>query len=227
MSAQKKIIRLPEGDSWIEISTLPDELKCTPEIFAQLLASEPAEPGTVMVFGKEVTVPRTQKAYGQPYYFSGLLHEAEPIEAQHPYLGRLVEHARQDSGHSDYDSMLLNWYLNGLKYLSDHSDDTRQLVPKSCIYSYSFGTTRDFVITSKKNKAKTTSGDKRKRDACNGNVNTSSSSNFRLVIPLTNNTLVKMCGDMQDYYKHGVPKRTRVTGPRINVTLRRFNKNKK
>ena len=93
--------------------------------------------------------------------------------------------------------MIINWYLDGNNHISAHSDDETQLVPKSSIYSFSFGATRDFVITSKKE-------------------------DYRLALPLEHNACIIMGGEMQTYYKHAVPKRLKVKEPRINVTMRLY-----
>ncbi len=83
-------------------------------------------------------------------------------------------------------------------------DSETALVPSSSIYSFSFGATRDFVITSKQSGA-TASGQRR-------------------VIPLTHGSLVIMGGEMQKYYKHAVPKRKACTQPRVNITFRLMKK---
>ena len=193
MSSDNKII-LPEGNSWIENVVLPDNIKCDEKTFEELLSLKPQERGKVVVFGKEFDVPRWQKSFGQDYFFSGLNHKAEKIE--HPFLIKLLEFVNKHSG-KEYKQMMINWYLEGTEYISPHSDDEKQLVENSTIYSFSFGATRDFVITSKK-------------------------TDFRQVIPLENNTLILMGGEMQKYYKHGVPKRLKVKYPRINITLRLY-----
>jgi len=190
-----KKIKLPEGDSWIENINLPESLFCTEKIFSELLALKPKERGKVVVFGKEFDVPRWQKAFGSDYYFSGMNHESEPVT--HPFLLSLIEFVQKHSG-KPYKAMLINWYLTGKEYISEHSDNENQLVKNSSIYSFSFGAKRDFVIKSKKDKK------------------------YRIVIPLDNNSVIIMGGEMQKYYKHGVPKRLKVTKPRINVTMRLY-----
>lgn len=94
--------------------------------------------------------------------------------------------------------MVINWYMDGTNHIGAHADDENQLVPDSSIYSFSFGATRDFVVTSKRDKT------------------------FKLVLPLEHNACIVMGGSMQKYYKHAVPKRLRVKEPRINVTMRLY-----
>jgi alkylated DNA repair dioxygenase AlkB len=194
-SLTSKITELPEGKSWIEELTLPEDLLCSEKDFTELLAMKPSERGKVIVFNKEYDVPRWQQSFGQDYFFSGIDHKASEIT--HPYLLKLLSFVQKHSG-KNYQQMLINWYMNGSEYISAHSDSEKQLVKNSSIYSFSFGATRDFVITSKSDK------------------------DYRLIIPLKNNTLIIMGGETQKYYKHGVPKRLKVKDPRINVTMRLY-----
>jgi alkylated DNA repair dioxygenase AlkB len=195
MSSSNSIIKLPEGDSWIEIRTLPKELECNPECFQELLNMKPEERGKIKFFGKTYDVPRWHQTYGQDYYFSGVNHEG--IENKNLFLKNLLSYVQEDSK-QNYNQILVNWYLTGQEYIAKHSDDEASIVPKSAIYSFSFGATRDFVITSKTNKS------------------------YRLVLPLKHNSLILMGGEMQKYYKHELPKRLKVKEPRINITMRLY-----
>lgn len=194
-----EIILLPEGHSWIEFGAIPDDLRCSEEKFQQLLDLKPSTRGKVVLFNKEIDVPRWQQSFGTDYWFSGLNHNAEKITNQ--YMKDLLQFVQSHSG-EPYEQILVNWYLDGREYIGAHSDDESQLVKNSAIYSFSFGSKRDFIITSKKDK------------------------NFRLAIPLKNNDIIIMGGEMQKYYKHSVPKRLRITEPRINITMRLYDRAK-
>lgn len=190
--------KLPEGDSWIRIyDKLPDELLMTPETFKQLWDLHPVEYGKVKIGGSVIPTPRWQESFGESYYYSGMMHDANPIE--HPYMVKVLDWIRKDSG-ENYRQLLVNWYKDGQHYIGPHSDDTRQLIPNSAIYSFSFGQSRDFVVTSKKDKS------------------------FKLTLNLKNNSLIVMGGEMQTYYKHSVPKKAISVAPkpRINITSRLF-----
>ena len=122
--------------------------------------------------------------------------------------------------------MLLNWYKDGSDYMGPHSDDERQLVPKAAIYSFNFGARRDFVISGRKGRVANNFGSSH---ANNNSVEsalmkreTSDTKPYRKVIPLENNSMLIMGGEMQKYYKHAVPKRKGVMGRRINVTFRLY-----
>lgn len=99
----------------------------------------------------------------------------------------------------EYQQLLINWYQDGDHYIGPHSDDESQLVKNSAIYSFSFGQTRDFVIKSKE-------------------------LDYKMVLELTNNSLIIMGGEIQKYYTHQVPKRSIKKCPnrRINITSRLF-----
>lgn len=186
--------KLPEGNSWIIKYKLPAELKCNDTIFKELIDMKPTIKSKVIVFGKEYDIPRWQQSYGKDYKFSGVTHKG--IELKNDYIKKLLEFVNNDSKYI-YTEILVNWYMNGTEYISDHSDDERELEKNSVIYSITFGATRDFVIVSKKDKK------------------------YKLVIPLEHNDVVLMGGEMQKYYKHGVPKRLKVKEPRVNITFRR------
>src|SRR3989338_9694986 len=139
---------LPEGNSRLKIlSTLHEGISMDKTLFEEIWNLHPEAHGKVRIAGKEIDVPRWQQAYGQSYYYTGMMHTALPLT--HPYLIKLLEWVRSDSG-KNYTQVLINWYQNGNHYIGSHSDDTSQLVPQSDIYSFSFGQRRDFVITSKK-----------------------------------------------------------------------------
>jgi alkylated DNA repair dioxygenase AlkB len=197
-----KIINLPsyldednEKESWIESFKAPEN--CTEEIFKELLDLKPNKRGSVIIFGKEIDVPRWQLSLGESYRFSGKLHESQgPIDI-HPFIEKLRLFCNSDSG-QDYKQCLINYYLTGTEYIGQHSDSEVELKKDAPIYSFSFGSIRDFVVKSKVD-------------------------DFRIVIPMKHNTCLKMCGKMQKYFKHSVPVRKRVAGPRINITFRVYN----
>ena len=156
-----------------------------------------------MVFARLCDVPRWQQSYGQSYTYSGVRHGALPVP-KGGILERIQEFVRAHSG-QDYLQILVNWYLTGEEYIAAHADDEKDLVPGSSIYSFSFGSTRDFVVTPKA-----------------PHINPAAPLGFREVLSLEDNTLVVMGGSMQMYFKHQVPKRLTIKTPRVNVTLRLF-----
>lgn|SRR3989338_9872593 len=189
-----RTINLIEGHSWMELHTLPEEIRVNPQVFEELWSLRPDCPSKVRVFGHLYDTPRLMQTFGQDYYFSGQEHPSLPVT--HPYLIRLREWVHHHSG-LPYGQILINWYRSGQDYIADHSDDEKSFVPGSAIYSFSFGAQRKFNIRSKKTRV------------------------IEQELSLKNNTLVIMCGEMQKYYKHGVPKSS-TSGRRLNITFRYF-----
>lgn len=195
VAAQFKRHTMP-NNSWIKTyRVIPDEIQVNKEIFKSLVDLKPTERGKAVMYGKELDVPRWQKLYGPEYRFGGKTHKGQS-EIDHPYIQKLLEWVRDDSG-LPYTQIIINWYMTGKEYIGAHSDNEAPIVPNSPIYSFSFGATRDFVIKGKK-------------------------SNYRNVIHMYNNSLIIMGGEMQQHYKHEVPKRLKIQDPRINITFRVF-----
>ena len=190
-------VDLPDGKSWVKVyPTLPKELQMDETTFQRIWNLHPDDYTIVKIYGKDIKTPRWQKSFGQSYYYSGYLHKASPITD--PFLLLILGTIQQDSK-QPYQQMLINWYQDGQHYIGWHSDDERQLIPNSAIYSFSYGQARDFDIKSK-------------------------DGTFKQRFKLNGNSLIVMGGEMQKYYKHSVPKRATSTcpGPRINITLRLF-----
>lgn len=185
-------------NSAIHQLTLPDDVAVSDEEYAQLWSLKPAVRGTVRLYGKTITTPRSELNLGREYTFSGVTHPVADVS--HPVLARLLAFTSTHSGIQGWSQMLLNFYDDGTQYISDHRDNEPELLPGAPIYSFSFGASRDFVV-------------KPWSDP---------SVPERLVMTMKNNTCVVMLGDMQQHYTHGVPKRLRVKDSRINVTLRLY-----
>lgn len=195
MSSDRKIVAL-KNDSSIIIDTLPDEF--CPD-FKELLKLCPDSKNTIFIHGKRIEMPRYNRIFGEQYDYSSTDNKKE--ELTDPYLIKLLEYTNKinDNKNIIYNGILVNFYMDGTQYIGEHSDDEKQLVEGSNVYSFSFGTTRDFVVKSKEG-------------------------NERYVYPLKDKTMIVMCGNMQKYYKHSVPKRLKVKEPRINITIRAFKK---
>ena len=195
-------------ESWYEQFNLPEEYCVDEELFQELWDLHPEEYGKVKMYNyktknyEEINTPRWQQSFGKDYKFTGMNHKASKIT--HPFLLKLLDFVKDHSG-LEYNQVLVNWYNDGQHYIGAHSDDERQLVPDSSIYSFSFGQVRDFVIKNKKYSVK---------DA----------NRVRIVLQLDNNSCVIMGGKMQKYFTHEVPKRSikKCAERRINVTMRLF-----
>lgn len=193
-------VDLPEPGSWYEKFELPKHMHVNDSLFNELLELHPEQFGKVKMFGKTIDTPRYQQNYGQEYYYTGILHPANPVP--HTYLQDLMNWVCEYSGNS-YKQMIVNWYMHGNHYIGPHSDSERGLVKNSDIYSITLGpkSVRKFVIESKK------------------------TPKYTQTLVLKHHDVVIMGGTMQKYYKHSVPKikakDTRCnSGPRINITFR-------
>ncbi len=196
-------IQLPHGNSWIEVYSsqqLPNQLQMTPDTFTRIWNLHPTEVAKGHMFGKEIPFPRYTQSFGYDYHFNGSS-SILPTPIEDSYLKQIIDWVRSDS-HLNYQGLLVNWYEDGQHYIGPHNDNEKQIIKEAPIYSFSFGATRDFVVTSKNNLPNP----------------------YKIMIPMLNNTLIKMCGQMQTYYKHSVPKKsiTSCSEPRINLTLRYF-----
>jgi len=96
-----------------------------------------------------------------------------------------------------FNGVLLNYYRDGFDSVGWHSDDEQEFGPDPVIASVSFGATREFVL---KHRFK----DDGKPVKCQ----------------LTHGSLLVMGKGTQTHWKHQLPKRKRVTTPRINLTFR-------
>ena len=187
---------LPDTKSWIKTFTkIPIDIQADEKILQSLVDLKPQERGKAVMWGKEVDIPRWQKLYGPDYRYGGVVNKGNN-DIDHPYIQKLLKWVQDHSG-LPYTQIIVNWYMTGKEYMGAHSDNESQLVPGTPIYSFSFGATRDFVVKGKK-------------------------SNYKQTISLSHNSLLIMGGEMQKHYKHEVPKRLKVTKPRINITFRVF-----
>lgn len=187
---------LKRGNSSITYCEDIDWMRMDNPTFNEIWELHPKNFDVVRMCGKMVKTPRWSQSFGRDYRYSGVNHKKG--KTTHPFLTHLKECVEEMEG-VEYQQMLINWYEDGNHHIGPHSDDERDLVPNSSIYSFSFGATRTFRIRNKQSKK------------------------IVLDLELPNNSLVVMEGEMQKYYTHEVPKRLKVKERRINITFRRFN----
>lgn len=96
-----------------------------------------------------------------------------------------------------FDRVLLNYYRDGNDSVAWHSDTLPKDGKHHPIASVTFGATRLFKVRHKTSKTVS-----------------------QLSIPLTHGSFLLMGASLQDYYEHQVPKTSRPTGGRINLTFR-------
>lgn len=164
-------------------------------LLEDLTANITWEQKPIHFMGKTVLQPRLTAWYGEEgkaYTYSGLTVQPMPWT---PTLLLLKQRAEAVSGVT-FNSVLLNRYRNGLDSVSWHSDDEPELGTNPVIASISLGASRNFQFKHKHNPE------------------------LKQTIELTSGTLLLMRGTTQHFWKHQIPKTTKVLGPRINLTFR-------
>mmetsp|Transcript_31655 Transcript_31655/g.38238 ORF Transcript_31655/g.38238 Transcript_31655/m.38238 type:complete len:370 (-) Transcript_31655:95-1204(-) len=207
-----KLVQLSTA-SWMRVQG--GALKVSSEEFESLWSQRPEEQQFIVLFGKQCEIPRKSRLYvvgeGTSYQYSGVVQQGHPIKD--PILQRALAIAQAEAADFTYNGILVNWYEGGEQYMGAHSDDERDLVKKAPIFSFSLGAPRLFRVHSK----------------------TSKSKDCLLIGPeklktldtwMNDGDLIVMGGNMQEEFKHSVPKGKSYAGRRINLTVRAFRPNK-
>jgi len=151
----------------------------------------------IRIFGREVDSPRLSCWIGDQdarYRYSGTLFEP------HPWPDALVpvrERLERTLGVA-FNSVLANLYRDGSDAMGWHSDAEPELGPAPVIASISLGATRRFALKHRDDPAR------------------------KLALDLPHGSLLVMSGATQRNYRHALPRTTRPTGARINLTFRRI-----
>lgn len=150
----------------------------------------------VIMFGKEIITKRKVAFYadkGIEYTYSSKTKNG--LEWNETLL--TIKHIIETYTKVSYNACLLNLYHNGTESMGWHSDDEKEIVPNSSIASVSFGAERKFSFKHKSTRE------------------TSS-------VLLENGSLLEMKGSIQKNWLHAMPKTSKVTTPRINLTFRQM-----
>jgi alkylated DNA repair dioxygenase AlkB len=167
--------------------------------FSELLNNINWQQDKIKIFGKEVDLPRLTAWYGdegKSYTYSGITMNPEPWTPTLLTIKKRIEKIVK----VNFNSVLINLYRNGQDYVSWHSDDEKELGKNPTIASVSFGATRRFLLRHKSNK----------------NLET-------VDLSLNHGSLLIMKGSTQHFWKHQVPKTSKVKTERINLTFRVIN----
>lgn len=151
---------------------------------------------SIKLFGKSMEIPRLHQWFaddGLTYKWSGLTMTPQP------WLYELIDIREQIEAACDYpfNSVLANLYRDGSDSMGWHADDEPELGHQPVIASLSLGAERDFVM--------------RCRD---------DETAKKQYIKLQHGSLLLMAGDTQRYWQHSLPKRRKISEPRINLTFR-------
>ena len=147
---------------------------------------------SITLFGRCVLQPRLQTWFSErPYKYSGLQLQPKAIPPSIHSLKTQCEQVCEQK----FNSVLLNLYRDGQDYMGWHQDNEKELGHWPVIASISLGAERKFSLKHKNNQQK-------------------------IDYQLNHGSLLIMVGELQHYWKHALPKSTRITQPRINLTFR-------
>lgn len=167
-------------------------------VMRRLIDEVPWRAEKIVVWGRTYPQPRLIAWYGDAgknYSYSGIF--LSPL----PWTDRLLDiKSRVEAvAHTEFNSVLLNYYRDHRDSMGLHSDDEPELGERPILASLSLGQERTFILKHKRNQA------------------------LRPVrLKLASGSLLLMKGDTQRYWKHGIEKETRPCGPRVSLTFRRI-----
>jgi alpha-ketoglutarate-dependent dioxygenase alkB family protein 2 len=174
------------------------------QLFENQVEYNSDEDSKIIIFGKSMQIPRKQVAFGEAgtyYMFSGSKVDAKDWSEDTELTKALLEIKAlvENKTGKEFNFVLINRYEDGNQYIGYHSDDEKQLGDEPIIAGVTFGAERDFIF--KSNKLTKNIDDKQD-------------------LVLHHGSLVVMNHPTNKYWKHSLPKRTKVTTPRINLTFR-------
>ena len=165
--------------------------------FETVWALHPPDFPEIHMHGHRVKIPRWQQAYGVDYHFSGQVSEALTV----PVCLEPIRGWCRSTIDPALNGLLLNWYDGRLgHYIGRHRDSTRHLVPDSGIVTIALGEERVFRLRPWPDSSAAKPTDFR---TGNGSV---------FILPWATNRA----------FTHEVTASKRLTGRRISVTLRAF-----
>jgi alkylated DNA repair dioxygenase AlkB len=149
---------------------------------------------SMMMYGKPVLFPRLMSWYGDAgstYAFSGKTYTPEGWTEE---LLQIKEQIEPVAG-VQFNSVLLNRYRHGKDSMGWHADDEPELGNNPVIASVNLGASRRFMLRHKE-------------------------AGLKYELELQHGSLLIMKGALQHHWQHQVPKTTKVSGERINLTFR-------
>lgn len=164
-------------------------------LFTELLNDTPWQQETILMYGRELPVPRLNVLYGDAdYTYSQRRHVALPFT---PALLQLKQLAEAEAN-TRFNTVLLNLYRTGQDSVSWHADSETDLGPMPIIASISLGAEREFKL-----RLKAKVPDRK-----------------TATLKLAHGSCLIMGAGLQKDWEHAVLKTTKPTGPRINLTFR-------
>lgn len=165
------------------------------KLFQLLLDTIQWKQDKIMMYGKELPLPRLSAWYGEntkPYTYSGITLQPLPWTDELLFIKEKIEAVAQVK----FSSVLLNRYRDGQDYVGWHADDEKELGKNPVIGSVNFGATRRFQL--------------RRND----------DHKEKFEVELKHGTYLVMQGTTQHFWQHQVPKTAAKIGERVNLTFR-------
>jgi len=163
-------------------------------LLQELLNHIPWKNDEAVIFGRHIVTKRKIAWYGDAEYAYTYSNTTKQALLWTDELMKLKQLLEGITG-TKFNSCLLNLYHDGDEGMSWHSDDEKSLGRNTTIASLSFGAERKFAFKHKVTKQ-------------------------RVTIVLDSGSLLVMKGTTQTNWLHSLPKTTKVTRPRINLTFR-------
>jgi alkylated DNA repair dioxygenase AlkB len=164
-------------------------------IFKTLLETIEWKQDKIMMYGKELPLPRLSAWYGdnnKPYTYSGIT--LNPLPWTDELL--LIKGKIEVEAKVKFSSVLINRYRDGQDYVGWHTDAEKELGKNPIIGSVNFGATRNFQL--------------RRID----------DHKEKFEVELKHGTFLVMGGATQHFWQHQVPKTALKIGERLNLTFR-------
>jgi alkylated DNA repair dioxygenase AlkB len=168
------------------------------ELMQQLQRELPWAQDSIMMFGKQVKIPRQQVWMGDAhcsYRYSGTTFHPKPW---HPLVQQLANNVSQFL-QQPFNCVLLNLYASGEQHMGWHADNEVELGHDPSIASVSLGVSRRFEL-------------KHRIEP------------WQLALDLTPGSLLLMAAGCQQQWLHRLPKQSRVQQSRLNLTFRYIGK---
>lgn len=147
-----------------------------------------------IIFGKHIFTKRKVAWYGDASYLYTYSNTTKQALEWTPELLALKQIVERITG-TKFNSCLLNLYHDGDEGMAWHSDDEKSLGKDTVIASMSFGAERRFSFKHKATKQ-------------------------TVSVILESGSLLIMKDTTQTHWLHSLPKTTKVTRPRVNLTFR-------
>ena len=164
------------------------------DLYAQILSELPFQENQIVMFGKQVKVPRLEAYFslnGENYGYSGQTLINNPFPA---FLEDLRQKIATITG-MPYNALLINYYRDGQDSNGWHADNEKSLGKNPSIASLSLGAERIFELRHLE-------------------------SNKKIKLKLAHGSLLHMHGALQHHWKHQLPKVKDLKEARINLTFR-------